>query len=204
MKKQPSLLILPLLMLLGSCEKDEVFELCTCTGAEIRSIENAGGVVALTREGYKIVSVDHGIVNTCEELPANLQVDGLQVTFSGKYIPSCTKDFPGYGIMNTKIIELDSIHATTNLYSVGDLTIKIFQTPASQPQGFGYEIFHKAKNFRIIQDEVPAMGGTDPFENEMDARKIAFLVAFKLNTINDFPSVYLGELFLLRIIHKQD
>jgi hypothetical protein len=204
MKSRPYFLLLPVFIFLASCEKDEVFELCSCKGSDFQSIENAGGVVALTRDGYKVISVDHGIVNSCEHLPINLQVDGLQVTFSGKYIPTCTKDFPGYGIVGSKIVEIGDIQPASNLYSAGNITIKIFQTSAGQTAGYGYEINHQTKNFNIIQDEIPAMGGTEPFETEEDARKIAFLVAYKLNTSDDFPSVYLGELYLLRVIHKQD
>jgi hypothetical protein len=204
MKKIAYFLVFPVLGFLVSCEKDEVFELCSCKGSEVQTIESAGGVVALTRDGYKIISVEHGIVNSCEQLPADFQVDGMQVTFSGKYIPTCTKNFSGYGVLNSKIVEVDNIQAASDLYSTGNITIKVYEISGGKTQGYGYEIHDKAKNFNIMQDEVPAVGGTDPFENEIDARKIAFLVAFKLNTSDGFPSVYLGELFLLRIIHKQD
>jgi hypothetical protein len=204
MKRFIHFLALELVTLIASCDNEVKHVVCGCEDTDLQTHVDEGGIVAQTREGYKIISVDNGIVNPCEgDLPENLQTNGQLVTFSGSSLAKCTKNFPGYGIARTTVVELSSVKSATGLYESGDITIKLISVSGSKGVGFGYEIVHKLKNFFIRQSEVPGVEGTDPFENEADALKVAFLAAYKLDNFDDFPTIYLGELYLLGIIDTQ-
>lgn len=184
-----------------SCEKgkDVEFEVCDCLGKQIESINLEGGDVALSIDGYKIISIAHGYITPCQELPDDLRIDGQLVQVSGKLIPTCKKEHSGYAIWS-QYLEITEVKKIDTLFQNGNLTIEIIKTEnyGKQP-GFGYIVQDKKKNFKIVQDEIPAQLGTDPFKTRADALKIALLVAHRLDNIDDFHSVYLADLHFLKI-----
>jgi hypothetical protein len=139
----------------------------------------------------------------CAEIPIAFQKEGQLILISGRFIPNCKKNYSGYGLQ-TQYFDFSEIKGIDSLYNSGSFTIKIIKTENfGNSPGFGYEIFDSEKNFRITQKEIPAQAGTEPFKTKEDALKIGYLVAYKLKNFDDFPSVYLGELFFLKIIDDQ-
>jgi hypothetical protein len=52
-----------------------------------------------------------------------------------------------------------------------------------------------------LYPQIPA--GQGPFLRKEDALRIGFVVMNRLQTKNDFPSIYLGDLYFLKIIDLQ-
>jgi len=188
--------------LIISChdEKLKEFKVCDCTGPLEENIIMEGGDTALSKDGFKIISVKYGYLTPCEDIPVEFQKDGALVRFSGKIIPTCKKEHSGYAIWSI-LLEISAIEHIDTLYESGRLTIQIIKTEDfGNSPGFGYIISDKVKNFTIRQTEIPALVGTDPFKTYEEALKIAFLVAYRLENFNDFPSVTLGDLNFLKIV----
>lgn len=178
------------------------YELCGCFGQKEVKINQEGAIVALTLDGYHIISIDHGIMTPCSPIPTEFQKDGQLALISGRVIPTCFRDYLGYGFQ-TLVFETHSIERIDTLFQTGTLTIKLIKTEDfGLPMGFGYEITNTAKNFFIRQTHVQAHPG-GPFKTPADALKTAFLVAHKLKTKNDFPSAYIGELYFLKVSDGQ-
>lgn len=189
-------------LLFFSCGKDKeaVYTVCDCRGTKIENVVLEGGVVALSRDGYKIISVEHGYVTTCSDLPTEFQVDGQLVLFSGRIIPTCKKFHSGTGLWSL-YMETTEIRKIDTLYQKGPLTINTIRTEDyGKQKGFGYIVNDTRKDFKIVQDEIPAQLGTDPFKTREEALKIAYVVAFRLENTKNFPSIYLGDLYFLKII----
>lgn len=181
-------------------EKPNEFEVCDCIGTSQEEISSEGGDIASSVDGFKIISVKHGYLTPCEGIPQEFQKDGTLVKFSGRIISSCKKEHSGYAIWSI-FLEISSIERVDTLYQSGRLTIQIIKTEDfGKPPGFGYIIEDKEKDFKILQAEIPALVGIDPFETYEGALKIAFLVAYRLENFNDFPSVTLGDLNFLKIV----
>ena len=195
-------LIFIIFLIACETEKERMFEVCDCVGNEIQNIKMEGANISLSVDGYKLISTEHGYLTPCNELPDDFRLDGQLVQVTGKIIPTCKKEHSGYAIWSL-YLEITEIKKIDTLYENGNLTIEIIQTENyGKPPGFGYIVYDRAKNFKILQDEIPAQLGTDPFKTREDAQKIAYLVAYKLENFSDFPSVYLGDLHFLKILSK--
>ncbi len=194
---------LSFIFLLGisDCTKKEpVFDVCNCQGTKIEDIKNEGGVIAFSADSTKIISVNHGYITTCLNLPQDFQIDGARVLFSGRMILTCKKQHGGYAVWST-YLDLSNISKIDTLYVNENPQIRIVKTEDyGLAPGFGYLLNDTRINFKIQQFEVPAVGGQSPFKKYNDALKIAFLTAYKLENSNDFPTIYLGDLSFLRII----
>jgi hypothetical protein len=181
-------------------DQPTLYSICNCTGEKQEMLTDEGGIVAETREGFKVISVNHGIMETCVDIPANYQSDGTGIVLTGRMVNECSRNFSGYGV-TAPFVDIDKISTSDDQFQAGAITIKIIKTEdLGLAPGFGYEIFHEAKNFRILQTEIPAQPGTEPFQTREDALRVAYLVAHKLWKYDDFPSVYIGELYFLKII----
>lgn len=184
-----------------SCDKGKEveFKICDCVGKQEESVNLEGGDVVLSVDGYKIISIEHGYLTPCQVLPESFQEEGQLVQFTGRIIPTCKKEHSGYAIWSL-YLEITEIKKIDTLYKNGNLSIEVIRTEnyGKQP-GFGYIVEDARKNFKIVQDEIPAQLGIEPFKTKEDALKIAFLVAHRLNNFEDFPSVYLADLHFLKI-----
>lgn len=194
------LLIISLLLFSCEQEKEVSFQVCDCIGNNLENIKMEGGDIALSTDGFKIISVEHGYLTPCQDLPDEFKEDGQLVQFSGKVIPTCRKEHSGYAIWSL-YLEITEIKKIDTLYKSGNLIIEIIQTENyGKPAGFGYIIHDLKKDFKIVQAEIPAQLGIEPFKTKEDAMKIAYLVAYRLENFDDFPSVYLGDLHFLKIM----
>ena len=184
-----------------SC-KDKVpeFSVCGCTASSVERISEEGAIVALSRDGYKLISVKYGYLTPCADLPLEFQVDGQLVLFSGSLIKTCYKDHSGTGLRSLKV-EIAAINSRSALYQSGNLTLTIINTADyGKEPGFGYIVNDLKKEFKIIQTQIPGSNSVKTFKTAQDALKIAFVVAYRLENVNDFPSIYLGDLYFLKII----
>lgn len=191
-----------IVLVLFSCEqeKETSFTVCDCVGKSVENIKGEGGDVALSVDGFKIISVEHGYLTPCQELSEEFKKDGQLVQFSGKIIPTCKKEHSGYAIWSY-YLEITEIKKIDTLYKSGNLIIEIIQTENfGKQEGFGNIVHDIKKDFKIVQDEIPAQLVVEPFKTKADAMKVAYLVAYKLENFDDFPSVYLGDLHFLKIL----
>lgn len=191
-----------ILLILFSCEreKEQLFEVCDCSGSELVNLSSEGGVVAASVDGLKIISVNNGYLTPCGEISPELMKEGQLLFISGRIISSCKKEHSGYAVWS-QYLEIEEIMPVDTLYLNGNLTIEIIKTEDyGKPSGFGYIVHDRKKNFKIVQTEIPTQVGEDPFKSREDAIKIAYLVAHRLESTDDFPSVYLGDLHFLKIL----
>lgn len=189
-------------LLIFSCEREreQIFEVCDCSGSELVRLNSEGAVVAASVDGFKIISVKSGYLTPCEEISTELMKEGQLVIISGRIITNCKKEHSGYAVWS-QYLEVSEIRAIDTLFQNGNLTIEIIKTEDyGKPNGFGYVVHDRMKDFRIVQTEIPTQVGNDPFKSAEDAKKIAYLVAHRLESSNDFPSVYLGDLHFLKIL----
>lgn len=192
--------LLPVIFFSCDREKEQIFEVCGCSGSELVSLSAEGGVVAASVDGLKIISVNNGYLTPCGEFSTELMKEGQLLVISGRIIMSCKKEHSGYAVWS-QYLEIEEIMPIDTLYQNGNLTIEIIRTEDyGKPIGFGYIVHDRKKNFRIVQTEIPTQVGDDPFKSPEDAKKIAYLVAHRLESTDDFPSVYLGDLHFLKIL----
>ena len=83
-----------------------------------------------------------------------------------------------------------------NADKIGAVSIRTFySTNEAGFMGWGYEV--SVPGFVLYQDEIPGMGGREQFTTQEEAMAFAVLAAYKLNIVNDFPSITTGDLCLL-------
>ncbi len=197
-----NLVFLLFLIVVFSCvnDKETIYKVCECTANAQENIKSEGGVVALSRDGYKIISIKYGYLTPCVDLPLEYQTEGQIILFSGHLISTCYKEHSGTGLRSL-YVEVNDLKKSDTLFQNGPLTITTIHTEDyGKAPGFGYIVNDTKKNFKIIQDQIPGSTKMETFKTKEDALKIAFIVAYRLENFKDFPSVYLGDLWFLKII----
>lgn len=145
---------------------------------------------------YIIVSDKFGVGLSCNALPDSMKVDGLKVSFTAKYIPYCSTFRNGLFCSKYEIV---SIVKSDSIFRSGQLIIKIINTSNyGYGAGYGFSLAYQPSNFSIVQKVVPTTFYT-PFKTQLDAFKVAILMASKLENSVDFPAVTLPEIIYLQI-----
>jgi Domain of unknown function (DUF4907) len=196
----------------GPVEDTTKYNVCHCSGSKLTELNNERGVVVSTTKGYLIISESLGYLKLCDGIPDEFKTNGFPlISFSGKTIPTCldtvkTTSATENGVVypqnsrhhDIKIstVEMQAISHIDTINRIGDVSIKVFySTNGGGFTGWGYEV--EKEGFKLHQDEIPGLPGTEQFATKEEAMAFAVLVAFKLNTINDFPSVTTGDLCML-------
>lgn len=182
-----------------------VYMVCECKTNKIERIKDEGGIITSTADGYKIISVNHGYLTSCVDIPSEYQVDGMLVYFSGEIVYSneiistCIKEQASFGLWST-YISLESVKKADTLYVNESPQIRIVKTEdyGLQP-GFGYTIYDVQKDFRLQQFAIPWIPSQIPYKTETDALKMAFVMGYRLENFKGYPYLVLADLYFTQI-----
>lgn len=173
--------------------------ICGCKSRYIENIDNEGGIIVATVDGYMIISVQHGYLAVCDSIPKGLRTDGVLVRFSGQVIPTCKLVPSGYGLiyLNMKLLTIKKVDT---LYVNESPQLRIVKTEdfGLQP-GYGYTIYDVQKDFRLQQFAIPWIPSQIPYKTETDALKMAFVMGYRLENFKGYPYLVLADLYFTQI-----
>jgi hypothetical protein len=191
-----------LIILLSSCvyHEQEHPLICDCTAPVTENFKDVASIVVDSQEGYLLLSPYKGYLHVCNETELALQQDGLLISASGELKSTCIRkdDYmkrnqESFSILNDWELSPDS--SFTDL----PISIRIIRSEDfGSPVGFGYDI-QKASGFHILQPIIPAVGGNQTFKTELQAYKVAVLVAYKMTLDFGLPAITEKDLDLLKI-----
>ena len=197
-----NLVFLLFLIVVFSCvnDKETIYKVCECTANAQENIKSEGGVVALSRDGYKIISIKYGYLTPCVDLPLEYQTEGQIILFSGHLISTCYKEHSGTGLRSL-YVEVNDLKKSDTLFQNGPLTITTIHTEDyGKAPGFGYIVNDTKKNFKIIQDQIPGSTKMETFKTKEDATKVALLVIEKIKKGEMPPTISIDEMKTLNVI----
>ncbi len=182
-----------------SCSSNEKAVQCGCQGDGMANVSADKGIIVKVVDGnlngYHFLSLKYGYFDFCTDVPAELQVDGLQVKISGTLkVPCATSKSPVLEVQHYPFSLSSYLISSDSLFVGTPIAIGIFPYQSPVSSGFGYSI-NAASGLKILQETIPVIGGNQTFSTPTKAFKIAVLVGHKiLLDSKDLPTLVYSDL----------
>lgn len=192
------------LILLISCTDKESKITCGCDGTLKQNLLDEEGIMVKVYDGvfdgFRFLSLRYGYFDFCVDVPVELQIDGLMLKIAGVINTPCmvSKD-PLLDVQHYPFRLSNYTIPADSLFKKDPVTIKIFTSITSLSSGYGYSIKTQS-GFKIIQDQIPAVGGLKTFSTATKAFKVAVLVGHKITLNKGLPTIDLKDLYYLQAL----
>jgi hypothetical protein len=204
-KKAFSIILIAIGFMAG-CESasDPEPRICNCDSKVSSNFNSVQGIMTNTMDGIVFLSPVEGYYEICNDVNAELSVDGLMVTASGDLKSTCIQEHDVvFKMIDYSFVNINSWNIVEDsLFTEFPAKIKIIKSeyPGYEP-GFGYDVQTSDGGVHIVQTHLPAVGGKKPFKTATDAFKTAVLVAYKLNSDMGLPTITVADLQYLKVLY---